>query len=327
VDEMLHLRDKFGVNTFYFVDDNILAIRPNFIKLAEEMRQRIPGINWVTLGGMQISALKGDVIQAIYDSGCKWFILPIESGNPETLKRIQKPHTVKMVEEVIEAIRKLEDIWIAGNIITGFPFESKKDIEESLTYARSLDLDWLYIFRFMPLPGTQLYQECLEAGYIQKYSWNRRKAGELFVLNTPNFEAKYVAELNYSVNAEYNFFKNRNLKLRPEQAIKDFNYVLNTAGDNALAMYGIARAHQEMKDYEQAEKWFLKALNILESIDNTEGERENVVDSTIASISKSFFVVEKDIKYNKYFEGAGIDVRKCLEEVRQVAKVKKSEIY
>ena len=327
VDEMLHLRDKFAVNTFYFVDDNILASRRDFIGLAEEMRRRIPGINWVTLGGMQISALKDDVIQAIYDSGCKWFILPIESGNPETLKRIQKPHTVEMVEKAIEIIRKLEDIWIAGNVITGFPFESKKDIEDSLRYAKTLDLDWLYIFRFMPLPGTQLYQECLDAGYIQKYTWNNHKVGELFVLNTPNFEARYVAERNYAANAEYNFFKNRNMKLRPVQAIKDFNYVLDTAGDNALAMYGIARAHQEMKNYQGAEKWFLQTLNILESTDNTQGEKEDPVDSTMASISKSFFVVNRDIKYNKYFEGAGIDVPKCLEEVRQLAKVNKPRIY
>lgn len=320
VDEMLHLKDKFGVNTFYFVDDNMLASRHDIIKLADEISQRIPGINWVSLGGMQISMLKDDVVHAIYDSGCKWFILPIESGNPKTLKKIQKPHTVEMVEKVIEAIRKFEDTWIAGNIITGFPFESKEDIEDSLNYAKTLDLDWLYIFRLMPLPGTQIFQECLDAGYIQKYTWNVHNVGELSALNTPNFDAMYVAERNYAVNAEYNFFKNRNIKLRPMQAIKDFNYVLDTAKDNALAMYGIGCAYQEMKNYQEAEKWFLRTSNILESSDITRREKENTVDSTTGSISKSFFVAKKHIKYSKYFEDAGIDVRKCLAEVCRLAK-------
>ena len=108
MDEMLHLRDEFGVNAFFFVDDNMLVSRRDFIKLADEIRRRIPGIDWVNLGGMQISALKDEVIQAMYDSGCKSFILPFESGNPETLRRIRKPHSVEMVGKAIEAIRKLE---------------------------------------------------------------------------------------------------------------------------------------------------------------------------------------------------------------------------
>jgi len=108
------------------------------------------------------------------------------------------------------------------------------------------------------------------------------------------------------------------------QAIKDFNYVLDTAKDNALAMYGIGCAYQEMKNYQEAEKWFLQTSNILESSDITRREKENTVDSTTGSFSKSFFVAKKHIKYSKYFEDAGIDVRKRLEEVRQLAKVNKN---
>jgi len=315
VDEMLHLRDDFGINTFYFVDDNMFASRRDIIKLADEIGQRISGINWVSLGGMQISALKDDVVQAVYDSGCKHFILPIESGNPQTLKKIQKPHTTEMVKKAIESIRKFKDTWIAGNIITGFPFQSKEDIEDSLNYAKTLDLDWVYFFGFMPLPGTQMYQECLDAEYIQKYTWDAHNAGELSALNTPNFDSNYVAEQNYAANAEYNFFKNRNIKLRPMQAIRDFKYVLDTTNDHALAMWGIGRAYQEMKKYAESEKWFLRTLNTIESVDITYEGKENAGDSTISSISKSFFVV-KNVIYSKYFEDAGIDVRKSLEEVR-----------
>ncbi|MFH0730467.1 MAG: radical SAM protein [Pseudomonadota bacterium] len=318
VDEMLHLRDQFGINTFYFVDDNMFAIGRNIIALADEIRKRIPGIIWVSLGGMQISALKTEVVQSVYESGCKYFILPIESGNPQTLKIIQKPHTVEMAGKAIETIRKFKDTWIAANIITGFPFESKADISNTLDYAKTLDLDWVYFFGYTPLPETQMYKDCLNAGWIQKFTWHSDNPGSLSALNTPNFDSNYIAEQNYAANLDHNFLKNRNIRLRPIQAIRDFQYVLATTKNHALAMWGIGSSYQEIKAYKESEKWFLRALNIIESENGAYKADDNADDSTGRSISKSFFVVKKT-KYLQYFQNAGIDLLKCIEKVRQKA--------
>lgn len=319
VDEMLFLRDRYGVNAFCFLDDNLVVVKQQFIKLADEICRRIPGINWFLLGGMQISSLSDEVIDAIYHSGCKWFILPMESANPETLRRIRKSHTPQIVMRLIQTIRKYDDAWIAANVITGFPFESKADIESNFCYARDLDLDWLYIFRFMPLPGTPMYQECVEAGYIPAYTWHPDSPSELAVLNTPEFDADYIAERNYAFNAEYNFIKNRNLKLRPLQAIKDFQYVLNTAEHHALAMYGVGCAYEGMGDYPEAAKWFTKTLKVLE-LDAAREKESGPRASVVASTSKSFFVVNRQIQYRKYFEAHGIDVRQRLEAVQRLIR-------
>lgn len=314
VDEMLDLKNRFNINIFYLVDDNMSANRNDILKLTKEIKERIPNINWVSLAGMQIFTLKEDVIRSIYESGCKWFILPIESGNLDTLKKIRKHHTLEMVEKVIQDIRKYDDTWIAGNIMTGLPFESKTDIEYSLNYAKKLDLDWLYIFRFMPLPGTEIYQECLNAGYLSKNI--PRYIGELPILNTPNFDATYIADKNYETNAEYNFFKNRNIKLRPEQAIRDFKYVLNTSKDNPLATWGMGKSYEEMKNYKEAKKWFIKTLKILENKNNDKDNYENkYIKKSKSDIGKSFFVVRDNIYYKKYFDIAGIDINDKIKEI------------
>jgi anaerobic magnesium-protoporphyrin IX monomethyl ester cyclase len=322
VDEMLRLRDQYGVNAFCFLDDNLAAIKRDFIRLADEICRRTPGINWFSLGGMQVSSLSDEVVDAIYRSGCKWFILPVESANPETLKKIYKPHTPQTVARVIQSIRRYDDAWIAANIITGFPFESKADIESNLRCVTDLDLDWVYIFRFMPLPGTQMHQDCVNAGYIQPYAWNPDFPGELAVLNTPEFDADYVAERNYAFNAEYNFFKNRNTKRRPLQAIRDFQYVLTTAEYNALAMYGIGCAYEEMGDYLGALEWFTKAMKVLEAENAISTKRENPDVSVVASISKSFFVVNSQIRYSKLFEANGINMHQRLGEVQRLIRTR-----
>ena len=105
------------------------------------------------------------------------------------------------------------------------------------------------------------------------------------------------------------------------QAIRDFKYVLDTAEDNPLAMYGIGRAYQEMRNYHEAEKWFLQALDTIEFTDTT--QEEKTADSQqelLGSISKSFFVVRKGSQYSRYFKNSGINVRRHLEEVCQLAR-------
>ncbi|MGB2755816.1 MAG: cobalamin-dependent protein [Phycisphaerae bacterium] len=324
VDEMQRLRDRQGINAFCFLDDNLLAVKREFLKLADEIARRMPGVHWVSLGGMQISSLSDDVIDAIVRSGCRWFILPAESGNPATLRKICKPHTPESVRRVIASIRRLPDTWIAANIVTGFPFEKMADIEEGFEYVRRLDLDWVYVFRFMPLPGTSMYEECVEAGYTPAYRHQPEQIGELGVLNTPSLDAAEVAERNYAFNAEVNFLRNRNITARPAQAIRDFQYVLQTARHNPLAMYGLACAYERLGDGARAVEWLGRALAEVEAEAEAEAEADRAPatenQSAVRSISKSFLVVNRRIRYVQYFEAQGIDLRRRLQQARELYK-------
>jgi hypothetical protein len=73
-----------------------------------------------------------------------------------------------VVPEVIRQIREIEGTWISGNVITGFPFETVEAIERTLEYATSLDLDWLYVYRFIPFPGIPTYKDCVEKGLVER---------------------------------------------------------------------------------------------------------------------------------------------------------------
>jgi len=308
VEEMKCLHETQGVNAFYFVDDNLFSIRKDFLALAREIRKNLPDIKWLSPSGMQISTLKDDVIDAIYESGCNFFLLPFESGCPETLRKIKKPHTLEMVSDALSRIRRYDDAYVCGNCITGFPFETKNDIQRSLAYAKKLDLDWLYIMPYSPLRGSPLYDECIRHGYLQEEPWSIRCTHDLLTLSTPHFDKDYVAGINYAVNAEVNFFRNRNIERRPQQAISDFIYVLRASRDNAMAMFGLGRAHQQLKDHEQSRKWFLRARDILEN--ETAGQEKNMEEA--GNCTGGFFVIKEGLKYSQYFDEAGIDIMQYL---------------
>ncbi|MBN1909677.1 MAG: cobalamin-dependent protein [Pirellulales bacterium] len=317
VDEMLYLQERYDINTFTFFDANLLGKPEEFLQLAEELIRRMPGITWASIEGMEVASLTPDVVQAVCESGCKWFVLPFESGNPEVLRAIGKRHNVDDVPGVIESIRAIEGTWISGNLITGFAFETKQDIENSYDYARGLDLDWLYVYRFIPMPGIQMYQECLDAGYTEKYNWGEQ-ADKLFVLNTPHFEAGYVAARNYAFNAEYNFMNNRNVTLNPEQAIRDFDYVLERSLDNPLAMYGKARSYEQMGDLDAAEIWYLRTAEALGTSREKHAPSYDKEDRRMGVVSNSFVVIRRQIEYNQYFEAAGVDVNQHLDRIRRL---------
>ena len=315
VDEMVRLRDEHGTNAFCFLDDNLAANRRAFLGLADEMARRLGGAPWFSLGGMQVSSMNDEVVDATVRSGCRWFILPVESGNAETLRRIGKPHNPESVARAVASIRRHPDAWVAANIITGFPFETKADIEHTFEFARGLDVDWIYVFRFMPLPGTPMYDECIEAGLTEPYRWRPDRMGELAPLNTAEFNAAYVAERNYAFNAEFNFFRNRNIAQRPQQAIGDFEYVLRTAPRHPLAMYGLACAYETLGDMARSAEWLERALALVEA-EALEEAAEAADASTAQSISKSFFVVSHAMRYVEYFQAQGVDLRQRLKRAR-----------
>ncbi len=129
-----------------------------------------------------------------------------------------------------------------------------------------------------------------------------------------------MAERNYAFNAEYNFLTNRNIVLRPEQAIRDFDYVLEVAHDHALAMWGKGKAYNTLGRFEESIKWFRKALGVLEKEWTDPGISsfpKGKDSTTMKSISMSFVAINKDTKYLKYFQSAGIDISEDLKSAHQ----------
>jgi|GEM_PF-1221438 len=299
VDEMEFLVNTYGINTFVFNDDNIMFDRRKVIGICEEIKARNLKIHWLSGGGIQVSAMKPDVIQALIETGLNQFNLAIETGNPETLKRINKPLAEGIAEEVIAEIRRYDNVWIGSNFITGFYFETLDNVRETLNYASSLDLDWRSIYAFQPLPGTDDYKACVERGYVQEWGiWDGDTLGDLVALSTENFQAHEVRHLNYLANLDYNFLQNRNLTKNPAQAIRDFNYVIEMAPDHAVAYYARCMAEKNQGDLNAAQ---ISLDSAKEIVRRTSAYGENRFKSNLAMTSV-------ELRWGDYFQHFGIDL-------------------
>ena len=85
----------------------------------------------------------------------KFLHMPVQSGSERILRKMKRGHTAKIFLDVAKELRKkIPDITIATDIITGFPSESEEDFEETLSLIKESKPDVINSSRYSPRPGT-----------------------------------------------------------------------------------------------------------------------------------------------------------------------------
>ncbi len=81
--------------------------------------------------------------------------LPAQSGSPNVLKRMNRPYSLELYNEIIDKLRKVNpDIQISSDFIVGFPGETEEDFEMTCELARRIKYINSYSFKYSPRPHT-----------------------------------------------------------------------------------------------------------------------------------------------------------------------------
>ena len=98
-----------------------------------------------------------DVIKTMakYKNICNHIHLPIQSGSDRILKKMNRLHTR---QEYLELIKKIKQIipncGISHDIMTGFPTETERDHQDTLSLMEEVKYDFGYMFAYSERPGT-----------------------------------------------------------------------------------------------------------------------------------------------------------------------------
>ena len=89
------------------------------------------------------------------DKLCHYFHLPVQSGNTNILKRMNRRYTR---EDYLEKVRKLReacpDIALSTDIIVGFPGETEEEFEDTLSLVKEVGYDSAFTFIYSVRKGT-----------------------------------------------------------------------------------------------------------------------------------------------------------------------------
>lgn len=126
---------------------------------------------------MRLNAIKDPKIwKLMKKAGFRMILFGFESANQKTLDKINKG---LKVEEIEPALRDCKSAGLEPHItiMVGYPWETKKDVENTLAFTKKLFrkgyVDSLQATLAIPYPGTPLYKYCRENNLLLTEDYDR----------------------------------------------------------------------------------------------------------------------------------------------------------
>jgi len=170
--ELTHLIDQYRIEGFAIVDDNFIVNKRKVGDICEQIEDL--GLRWSALS--RVDTVDAPLLQKMARSGCIEVKYGMESGSEPLLKAMRK-NTKR--EQIRRAIHATVDAGIAAKvfIIHGFPGEDMETTEETINLLQELGsaISRVSLFRFVPLPGTEVYDQAdvygIRGTHLQ-YDWD-----------------------------------------------------------------------------------------------------------------------------------------------------------
>ena len=108
-----------------------------------------------------------DTLKVMRDNGLRLLLVGYESGNQQILHNIRKGMRIDVARRFTKDCHEL-GITIHGTFILGLPGESRETIEETIRFATEINPHTIQVSLAAPYPGTELYREALEHGWLDE---------------------------------------------------------------------------------------------------------------------------------------------------------------
>lgn len=129
---------------------NLLDLLRQFIKIHGDFRIRISSVEPNLLTDELIDLIAGE------EKICNHLHIPLQSGNSDVLKAMQRRYSASDYENVIlKAHQKIDDLGVGVDVIVGFPGETENHFIETHNFLRNLPVSYLHVFTYSERPDTK----------------------------------------------------------------------------------------------------------------------------------------------------------------------------
>ncbi len=170
-EEFEYCRNNFGAEFLWLTDDNF-AFGDRTDELFGELIRKGLGddLYWFVQARVDDIANNASKIAEMRRSGNQWILMGIESGNPETLKDLNKGIKPEQAHRAVRLLQR-NDIFTQGTFIIGNRKDTHQSMEGLRTFIEDLNPDLAIYMILTPFPGTPFYDEAKSKGWIEDTNW------------------------------------------------------------------------------------------------------------------------------------------------------------
>lgn len=204
-EEIKLLLEKYRIEEIFFLDDNLTFDKARMMELCEMILHKGLKFRWNTPNGIWAPALDIKLAGLMKKAGCVNICVGIESGNEMVRNKIiRKGVSGETIKKVLNICHKV-GLPVVGFFIIGIPGENEDTFKDTIKFVKELPFTMIATSFFRPDPGTDLYNECLRKGYIEKDYWKNMKQFSTPMVETPSFNLNTLKKWEKKIY--YEFFK------------------------------------------------------------------------------------------------------------------------
>lgn len=152
---------EYGIKNFFFRSDSF-TINADWVEnlcnliIKSDLNKKIE-----FTANSRVFPLKRETLEIMKKAGCFLVAFGFESGSEETMQKIQKGATVEHNRQAMKWAKEV-GLQVFGMFVIGFPWETKKHINETKKFIHEIEPDFIEVNLALPFSGTRLHEMCKE---------------------------------------------------------------------------------------------------------------------------------------------------------------------
>lgn len=182
--------ERRGYREIVLTGVNITAYRDGGLDLAGLVKLLLKNVSPATR--IRLSSLEPDMISDELIAACAdervqpHFHIPLQSASAQVLASVNRSYDLETAEtQLNKLVSAKDDPFLAADVITGLPGESRQDFEATCEFLRRLGFSQVHVFPYSPRPDTPLFDA---SGHVPEYLRDQR-AQKLRELSSGLFES------------------------------------------------------------------------------------------------------------------------------------------
>lgn len=152
--EIQELRDKYAIDSFYFIDDLFGLKKDNVYRFCDLMIKNKSPLVWGC--SSKVNLVDYEMLKAMRDAGCVQIDFGVEKGSDEALRELKKGITIRQIKRTFKYCRDL-GIRTFANMLVNTPGEVEKDLRDIIDLVQEIKPNIVSFNMFTPYPGCEIF--------------------------------------------------------------------------------------------------------------------------------------------------------------------------